>query len=46
MGMDFRVKDHGGGRNIKLGQTEFIGIGSLSGDPMFNMAFHTGQKFV
>ena len=29
VGMDFRVKDHGGDWNIKLGQTKFIGIGSL-----------------
>lgn len=43
MEIDFRVKDHGG-RNIRLGHTEFIGIGFLSGDPLFNMASHTGLK--
>ena len=35
-----RVWDNDG-RNIKLEQAEFIGMGPLSGDSMFNMEVHS-----
>jgi len=35
-----------GGRNIKLGQAEFIDMGPLSRDSRFNVEAHTVKKGV